>query len=106
MTTVLEVSPQEAFHALSSASARLIDVREDDELVTLRTEIAQHVPLSRFDFTEFAKMYDRNAPLYILCRSGARSRRIGEALIENGYQKIYNITGGILAWQQCNLPLA
>ncbi len=37
---------------------------------------------------------DRSAPIYCLCRSGARSRSAAIALTARGYQSVYNISGG------------
>ena len=36
--------------------------------------------------------------IVVHCRSGARSQRIAELLKQNGFQKVSNLAGGILAW--------
>jgi len=36
--------------------------------------------------------------ILVHCRSGARSQRIAELLKANGFQKVANVAGGILAW--------
>jgi len=41
---------------------------------------------------------DREREIVVHCRSGARSQRIAEFLAQNGYTKISNLAGGILAW--------
>jgi hydroxyacylglutathione hydrolase len=39
------------------------------------------------------------------CLSGARSSTAISALMARGYRNLYNLTGGILAWQEHNFPL-
>jgi molybdopterin/thiamine biosynthesis adenylyltransferase/rhodanese-related sulfurtransferase len=41
---------------------------------------------------------DRDREIVVQCRSGARSQRIAEFLVQNGYTKVVNLAGGILAW--------
>jgi rhodanese-related sulfurtransferase len=37
------------------------------------------------------------------CRSGRRSAKAGSILLEAGFTKVYNLAGGILAWDEANL---
>ena len=38
--------------------------------------------------------------LYIHCRSGARSARAKQFLLSEGFQKVHNVTGGIMAYRE------
>lgn len=38
-------------------------------------------------------------PIYLLCRSGARSVLAAASLQAMGYQHVYSVAGGYLAWQ-------
>jgi rhodanese-related sulfurtransferase len=38
-------------------------------------------------------------PIYLLCRSGARSVLAAASLQAMGYQQVYSVSGGYLAWQ-------
>ena len=40
----------------------------------------------------------RDREIVVQCRSGARSQRIAEFLMQSGYPKVVNLAGGILAW--------
>ena len=40
----------------------------------------------------------RDREIIVQCRSGARSQRVAEFLKQNGYEKVANLAGGILAW--------
>jgi sulfur-carrier protein adenylyltransferase/sulfurtransferase len=41
---------------------------------------------------------DREREIVVQCKSGGRSQRIAEFLVQNGYTKVVNLAGGILAW--------
>ncbi|TMI81461.1 MAG: rhodanese-like domain-containing protein, partial [Bacillati bacterium ANGP1] len=47
---------------------------------------------------------DRNTPAVIYCRSGGRSAKVVALLQEAGYDKVLNLTGGILAWANAQYP--
>ena len=38
-------------------------------------------------------------PIYLICRSGARSILAAASLQQMGYQNVYSVAGGFLAWQ-------
>jgi adenylyltransferase/sulfurtransferase len=41
---------------------------------------------------------DRDREVIVQCKSGGRSRRIAEFLQQQGYSRVVNLAGGILAW--------
>ncbi|MGD0831412.1 MAG: rhodanese-like domain-containing protein [Terracidiphilus sp.] len=41
---------------------------------------------------------DRDREVIVHCRSGVRSQRIAEFLKQQGYLRVANLAGGILAW--------
>ena len=43
---------------------------------------------------------DRDADLVIYCRSGARSGRMTAFLLANGFERVWNLQGGVLRWRQ------
>ena len=77
------------------ADFQLIDVREqreydichlDGELIPLGT-IAQKLP-----------ELDPSAHIVVHCRSGVRSAKAVQALRGAGFENVWNVQGGILAW--------
>ena len=96
-----DVQPHAA-EALTRAGARLVDVREPDELRTDgRIPGALHVPLG-----ELAQRADELAgeQVLVVCRSGARSAMAADALRASGFDA-YNVDGGIIAWERAGLPV-
>lgn len=41
---------------------------------------------------------DRDREVVVQCKSGGRSQRIAELLKQQGYPRVVNLAGGILAW--------
>ena len=96
-----EVTPAEG-HKLVQGGALLVDVREQGEYDEVHAEGAQLLPLSEFEARHAELPRDR--PLVMICRSGARSARAGEYLLERGYGDVANLAGGTLAWAEAGLP--
>jgi adenylyltransferase/sulfurtransferase len=79
----------------SNADFQLIDVREEHELEI--SEIGgEHIPLG--DVMENLDKISKTKQVIIMCRSGARSGTICNALKAEGFDNVYNLKGGILAW--------
>jgi sulfur-carrier protein adenylyltransferase/sulfurtransferase len=74
---------------------QLIDVREPYEF-----QIAQigGKLIPQNDVPQRLAEIDRNREVIVHCRSGARSQRIAEFLVQSGYPRVANLAGGILAW--------
>ena len=79
----------------NNADFQLIDVREPHE-----AEIAQIggllIPMGQV--LENLDKIAKDKQVVIHCRSGARSGSICQALEKEGYNNVYNLKGGILAW--------
>lgn len=84
---------------------RLIDVREPDEFDGPLGHIdgAELVPLATLP--AFAASLDRQAPMLLICRSGARSARAATMLAAAGFTALYNLAGGMLVWEATGLPV-
>jgi rhodanese-related sulfurtransferase len=81
--------------------ATLVDVREPEELAEVRVEQAVPVPMSTLQ-EHLADLPE--GPLYIMCRSGARSARVTQFLEQQGYD-VTNVDGGIIEWEAEGLPV-
>ena len=97
-----EVSPTEG-QELVQGGAVLVDVRELNEYNEVHAEGALLLPLSELE-ERYAEL-PKDKPLLMICRSGARSARAGEFLLQNGYGDVTNLGGGTLAWNEAGLPV-
>ncbi len=94
------VDVREAARAAQSGEVLLLDVREDDEWAAGRAPGAVHVPMSALR----QDTVPRDRRVLALCRVGARSAAVGQALEQLGYD-VGNVTGGMLAWSAAGLPV-
>lgn len=79
----------------SNADFQLIDVREEHELEICEiggTHIAMGEVMENLD------KISKDKQVVIHCRSGARSGAICQALEAHGFNNVYNLKGGIIAW--------
>jgi rhodanese-related sulfurtransferase len=82
----------------SRAAPVLLDVREPDEFSAYRIEGARLIPMRTIP----ARLHelDRRADTVMICRSGARSYHAGLFLKQNGFERVYNLAGGVVAWSR------
>ena len=102
--TVREVDPREADRR-RAAGSQLIDVREQVEWDAGHIAGARFIPQGILLEEIESAVPDRNAPIVLYCRSGARSGRMTVALQQAGYTDVVNMAGGILQWQADGLPV-
>ncbi len=99
------VTPVEAVQLMNHEDTLVLDVREDNEVAQGRIGGAKHIPLGLLGkrIEELAKHKDKTVIAY--CRSGNRSGQACNVLRKHEFSKVYNLTGGIMAWQSANLPV-
>ena len=85
----------------------LIDVRTPMEFCEVHADGARNVPLDTLD--PASVMQRRTAspghPVYVVCRSGGRSKQACEKFIAAEFADIVNVEGGTLAWIEAGLPV-
>ena len=102
---VKRAGPHEATALISHDEGLVLDVREDSEYRDGHIIDSVHIPLSRLKERVGELNKHKARPIIVGCRSGHRSTRACKMLRQNGFETVYNLDGGILAWQNANLPL-
>ncbi|HEY0921381.1 rhodanese-like domain-containing protein [Rheinheimera pacifica] len=115
-----EVSIAELNSALKADSETvLIDVREPSEFAQQHITGAVNYPRGVLEMNihnhpkvaatgcepQIALQQLAQHPMYLICRSGARSALAAEALQRMGFSKIYSVAGGMQAWLDAGLPV-
>ena len=101
-----DVPPEEATRLINRDEAAVLDVRDSKELsADGRIAGSVHIPVSELGgrVGELEKFKER--PVLAYCRSGHRSRTAARLLRKQGFEQVYNLQGGIVAWQNANLPV-
>ncbi|HEY5656462.1 MAG TPA: rhodanese-like domain-containing protein [Myxococcota bacterium] len=78
-----------------NAAFQLIDVREPHEYEICNLG-GQLIPLSQLG--DHIDRLDREGRVVVHCRSGARSAKAVNSLRAAGFDNVWNVNGGILAW--------
>ncbi len=82
-----------------------LDVREPGETANGKITKAIQIPVGSVKerIAELEKHKDK--PVVVYCKTGTRSSIACNALISNGFSKVYSLTGGIMSWQEAHLPV-
>ncbi len=84
--------------------AVLLDARARTEFETSHLPGARYVGYETFALDAVSDL-PRDTTIVVYCSVGYRSERIAEKLKEAGFEKVYNLYGGIFEWANQNLPL-
>lgn len=78
----------------------LIDVRTPEEIAF--HALPGHVAINIADpsFTMKIDELDREKSYFVYCRSGNRSAHACRYMMMQGFKKLYNLQGGIVAWDE------
>lgn len=78
-------------------SYQLLDAREKEEFEVSHLPNATWVGFDTFSLKSVSGL-DKNQPVVVYCTVGARSEDIAKKLKSAGFQKVYNLYGGIIHW--------
>lgn len=100
---VINLNPTE--FQQKSSNGMVIDVRTAEEIA--EGKIAGALELDYFlpSFQSKVDELGKDEEIYIYCAVGSRSREAAEMLIQQGFTKVYHLSGGIQAWAQKGLPI-
>lgn len=101
---VQSVTPVEATRLLNHDNAIMIDMRSDKEYRDGHIVNAVHMPVKDQVIGSHLDKY-RDRPLIVYCNSGSQSTQLCGKLRKQGFEPVYNLKGGVLAWQRSELPL-
>ena len=99
------VNTLEATLMMNKEGAGLVDLRDDADFAKGHVLNAVNIPMAQLEsrLGELSKFKDK--PLIVYCDAGNRSGAALDILKKNGFDKAFNLGGGIAAWQQAGLPL-
>lgn len=105
--TVQQISPIYLQSQLSENPEAyfLLDVREPFEYQIARLENSVLIPMNQIP--ERFQELNENEPIVVICHHGMRSEQVAYYLVQQGFEKIFNLTGGIHAWANaCDAEMA
>jgi rhodanese-related sulfurtransferase len=96
MTDEVPAVPVQEAIAAAASGEYLLDVREQGEWAEVHAPSATLLPMS--GLRERTGELPEDGRILVICRSGARSAAVTEALVGVGYPAV-NVAGGMLAWE-------
>lgn len=85
--------------AIKGKKVQLVDVRTANEFKN--GHIKNAVNIDFFNASGFKQAFlkmDKEKPVYLYCRSGARSQKAARRLVDMGFSEIYDLKGGYSRW--------
>jgi len=101
---VKHINPLDALEAIKTGVAVMLDVREINEVKL------ESVPLDRVLNHPMSVIMDRlpyiakDQNIIVACPGGVRSTRVANLLIQNGYESVASLDGGLMTWKAKGLP--
>ncbi len=89
---------------IQTTGVTLVDVRTPAEFAAGHIAGAININLEG-DFSAGIAKLDKSKTYAVYCHSGSRSGVATQDMADAGFTSIYNLDGGIIAWQQAGGPL-
>lgn len=102
---VKRLSPVDATQLINREDAVVLDVRPDGEFNQGHIVNALNIPQKQVtEQLDKLKKY-RDRPIIAACRTGQMAGSVCNVLRKNGFEHVYSLQGGLVAWEGANLPL-
>jgi rhodanese-related sulfurtransferase len=100
------VDVQQAHALMEKGDVTVIDVRTPNEVSQGYISGALQWDFFNWESVEQnASELDKSKPVMVYCKVGGRSAKTATYLSDQGFEKVYDVKGGIDAWKAANLPI-
>jgi rhodanese-related sulfurtransferase len=100
------LTPANAVQLMNNEDVVVLDVREASETGGGKIAKAVQIPVGAVK-TRIAELdRHKDKTLLVYCKTGARSAAACKELGQHGFDKVYSLNGGLLAWQEAHLPIS
>ncbi|MFW5703389.1 MAG: rhodanese-like domain-containing protein [Patescibacteria group bacterium] len=105
-TQTIERVPVETFQQMIDADsdAVLLDIRTPQEFQSSKIAGSINIDFYQSDFTSQLTKLDKDATYLMYCNSGNRSSTALQQMKDLGFNHVYELQGGITAWNAKQLP--
>lgn len=101
---IKNVNPTEFKKLIEKNDGILLDVRTLYEFNDEHIKDAYQLNYYAFSFKDNLLLLPKDKPIYVYCKTGYRSNKASEILIQNGYKNVYNLQYGIKDWELKKYP--
>lgn len=93
------VTAEEMQTILELEGVQLVDVRPADEFEKIHITNAQNIDFMSPTFDQDIKKLDKGKPVILYCKGGNQSAKCAKKLKDAGFEKIYDLQGGLSKWE-------
>jgi rhodanese-related sulfurtransferase len=101
-----ELTPGGLTLLINRESPLLVDLSARADFEKMHVPGARHVLPSQFDPEHKDLAKARDLPVVVMDKDGRGSDKAAQRLVKAGFTRVYTLGGGVLAWQQAQLPVA
>ncbi|HUP97606.1 MAG TPA: rhodanese-like domain-containing protein [Usitatibacter sp.] len=100
-----QIGTLEATRLMNQGPSLVLDVRDEKDYAAGHLPKARHIPLKDLAgrLNEIHKFKDR--PVIVTDRAGTRAGAACRFLKKSGFSNVFQLKGGLAAWQQASLPV-
>lgn len=100
---IFDIDYKKMSDIIENESSVVVDVRTADEFDSFRIKNSINIDYYSKNFLDSISSYKEKKNIILYCRSGRRSYYAAKLMQEKGFNKIYNLKGGILEVKKKNL---
>jgi rhodanese-related sulfurtransferase len=95
----------EVTRLMNQGGTLVLDIRESEDFAAGHLPRARHIPLSQLPgrVEEIGKYKEK--PVIVTCMTGARAGAATRVLRQAGFKNVFELRGGLKAWEQASLPV-
>ncbi|MFV8360981.1 thioredoxin domain-containing protein [Flavobacterium sp. LS1P3] len=99
------VNPQTFKKLVDAGKGIILDVRTPQEISEGYINNASIINFYDDNFVEKINLIPKDKEIYVYCKSGGRSSQAAEILKKNGFNRIYDLEGGFIQWENNKFPI-
>ena len=103
-TTTL--SPTDITQLINHENAVVVDIRGDSDFKQGHIVNSVHLPFAQLSHQLKKLERYKDRPLIMACKNGQQGNAASRLLRKQGFDKVYSINGGLVAWESASLPLS
>jgi rhodanese-related sulfurtransferase len=101
-----ELTPAGLTLLINREGPLLVDLSAYADFEKAHVPGSRHVAMSQFDPEQKDLAKAKDLPVVLIDKDGRNSGKAAQRLVKAGFSKVYTLGGGVLAWQQAQLPVA
>lgn len=100
-----DLAPTQFKTQLEAQQGLVLDVRTPAEVAKGKLAGASVIDFNAPKFEQKVALIDHKKPVFVYCARGGRSSQAVALMTKLGFTKVYNLSGGLAAWNADGLPV-